>query len=143
MSSKALLVWFCALSLFAVLSRGQVRGARPDRCSLDGTAIEPIHRVDLMQGGDPVASFCSLACALAWPAVPAGSWWQLRDEVSGRPIDASRAWFVESRVVTVATRRERIHVFLEPTEAMNHCVQFGGARIADPFLRKGDAKAEK
>jgi hypothetical protein len=134
MSAKATLLWFGALTLFAVVSRAQVRGASGDRCSFDGATIEPIHRVDLMQDGTTCASFCSIACARAWPAPPPRSSWQLRDEVSGRPVDASRACFVESRIVTVAARHERIHVFLDPSDAMNHCVQFGGARIQDPLI---------
>jgi hypothetical protein len=134
MSSKAAHVWFGALLTVAAVSRERVRGGRADRCSFDGAAIESIHRVDLMEDDTPRASFCSVACALEWPAAPRRSWWRLRDEVTGLPIDAKRATFVESRVVSVPARHERIHVFQDPTLAMNHCVQFGGARIADPFL---------
>jgi len=134
MSQKAVVVWFSALLIFAVVSREQVRGARADRCSLDGAAIEPIHRVDLMEDDAARASFCSIACALAWPTLPPHAWWRLRDEVTGRAIDAKSATFVASRVESVPARHERIHVFEDPTQAMSHCVQFGGARIADPFL---------
>lgn len=134
MSSKPTLVWFAALTIFALVSRAQARSSGPDRCSFDGARIDPIHRVDLMEESSPSASFCSLACALAWPAHPRRSWWRVRDEVTGRPIDATLATFVESRVVAVPARAERIHVFADPTAAMSHCVQFGGARIADPLL---------
>jgi hypothetical protein len=134
MSTRATLFWFATLMIFAVVSRAQVRGGCPDRCSYDGAVIEPIHRVDLMEETRVSASFCSLACALAWPSHPPRTWWRLRDEITGRPIDAQRATFVASRVVTVPARSERIHVFEDPTAAMSHCVQFGGARIADPFL---------
>ena len=138
MSHRAILLWFAALTIFALVSRAQVRGGGPDRCSFDGAVIEPIHRVDLMEETTPTASFCSIACALAWPAHPATAphpaWWRVRDEVTGLPLDASRATFVASRIVTVPARSERIHVFADPTAAMGHCVQFGGARIADPFL---------
>lgn len=137
MSHRSILLWFAALTIFAVVSRAQVRGGGPDRCSFDGAVIEPIHRVDLMEETTPSASFCSIACALDWPArpppAPHRNWWRVRDEVTGLPVDASRATFVASRVVTVPARSERIHVFADPTAAMSHCVQFGGARIADPF----------
>jgi hypothetical protein len=125
------------LLIFSWLSRELVRGSHPDRCSFDGVSIDRVHRVDLMEDGMVRASFCSVACALAWPKLPASRYWQVRDEMSGEPIDASRACFVLSRVVTVATRGERIHVFRQWTDAMNHCAQFGGARIADPFASEG------
>jgi hypothetical protein len=137
MSHRAILLWFAALTIFAVVSRARVRGGGPDRCSFDGAVIEPIRRVDLMEDSTATASFCSLACALAWPARPPSpphpTWWRVRDEVTGLPIDARRATFVASRVVTVPARDERIHAFADPTAAMSHCVQFGGARIADPL----------
>jgi hypothetical protein len=84
MSQKAVVLWFSALLIFAVVSREAVRGARADRCSLDGAVIEPIHRVDLMEDDAARASFCSIACALAWPTLPPHAWWRLRDEVTGR-----------------------------------------------------------
>jgi hypothetical protein len=34
-----------------------------------------------------------------------------------------------------AARSERIHVFRDATEAMRHCEQFGGVRIANPLAR--------
>jgi len=147
MSHRAILLWFAALTIFAIVSRAQVRGGGPDRCSFDGAVIEPIRRVDLMEDSTPAASFCSLACARAWPALPPSAshqaWWRVRDEVTGLAIEARRATFVTSRVVTVPARGERIHVFADPTAAMSHCVQFGGARIADPLLSPTAGDSDK
>jgi hypothetical protein len=91
--------------------------------------------------GAVLASFCSYGCARAWPDVPAGATWRVRDEVSGAPVDAEVVLFVQSRVPSVAARGERIHAFREATEAMNHCEQFGGDRIANPLAKRPTADA--
>jgi hypothetical protein len=131
--SKRSMSWFAALLALALPSRIGVRVAATERCALDGAAIEPIRRVDLMQELAVRASFCSIACAREWPERPAGSFWQVRDEISGRPIDAERATFVLSRVVSVPARGERLHVFRNVADATAHCEQFGGTVVVDPL----------
>jgi len=143
MRAKGLAAWFGLLVVASFGSRACVRGDADARCRFDGVRIEPIHRVDRVRlsDGKAIASFCSIACALEWgeraPEASVPGFWQVRDEVSGRPLDARLAAFVLSRVVTVVARGERIHVFASETEAQDHAAEFGGARIADPF----DARA--
>ena len=134
--SKKLLGGFVAILVLSIASRAHVLEGAAGRCRLDGAPIAPLRIVELMDGGAVVASFCSYGCAHAWPDVPAGSHWQVRDEVSGAPVDAELALFVQSRVPSVPARGERIHAFSVATEAMNHCAQFGGVRIANPLARR-------
>src|SRR5262249_35426971 len=137
--SKGLLGGFAAILLLSIASRVHVRDATAGRCRLDGAPIEPIRIVELMDRGEVLASFCSFGCARAWPSPPRTAYWRVRDEVSGAPLDAERAFFVQSRVPSVAARGERIHVFRDATEAMTHCAQFGGARIPNPLARPAPA----
>ena len=139
--SKGLLGGFVAILLLSIASRMHVLEGAAGRCRLDGAGFEPLRIVELMDHGAVLASFCSYGCAHAWPDAPAGAHWRVRDEVSGAPVDAEVVLFVQSRVPSVAARGERIHAFREATEAMNHCEQFGGVRIANPLARRPAADA--
>jgi hypothetical protein len=141
--SRRLFFWFAALTAGSIASRQHVRGAAAGCCSFDGAPIAAVHRVDLMEGETVRASFCSFACARSFRERPADAWWQVRDEISGEPLDARRAFFVQSRVVSVPAAHERIHVFRDVTEALNHCAQFGGARIANPLAAPAVGLNEK
>ena len=132
--SKGLLGGFVAILFLSHASQCTFWGRRGP-CRLDGAAIQPLRIVELMDHGAVLAAFCSFGCARAWPSVPASAYWRLRDEVGGAPLDAEQALFVQSRVPSVAARGERIHVFRDATEAMRHCEQFGGVRIANPLAR--------
>jgi len=134
MPPRGLCVWFVVLAILALLSRERVRDARTSRCNLDGVAIQPLRRVDLMRGGEVLASFCSITCALSWPDRPPHGFWRVRDEATGRAIDAALAHFVESRVASDAAHGERVHVFLDAAEAARHCDQFDGAPLPNPLL---------
>jgi hypothetical protein len=133
--SKGLLGGFVAILFLSIASRVHVLEGAGGRCRLDGAAIEPLRIVELMDHGAVLAAFCSFGCAREWPTVPASAYWRLRDEVGGALLDAEQALFVQSRVPSVAARGERIHVFRDATEAMRHCEQFGGVRIANPLAR--------
>lgn len=139
--SKGLLGGFVAILVLSFASRMHVLEGSAGRCRLDGAQIEPLRIVELMDHGAVLASFCSYGCARAWPDVPAGASWRVRDEVSGAPVDAEVVLFVQSRVPSVAARGERTHAFREATEAMNHCEQFGGVRIANPLAKRPAADA--
>jgi hypothetical protein len=45
-------------------------------------------------------------------------------------LDATIACFVQSGVVTVPARNDRVHVFEHWSDAMEHVAEHGGARIA-------------
>ena len=128
-------LWFLFVLLLALLGRWRLAGARADRCSLDGSRITPIYRIDLMLGEKVERSFCCVRCARDWPQAVRDGYWRVRDEVSGQPLDAGRAYFVESGVVTVPSRQDRVHVFKEWAAAMDHATMYGGERIPNPLNR--------
>jgi len=133
MSARNLFAWFASVLLISLASRWQALEADAVRCALDGERIVPVYRVDLVEAEGESVSFCSIRCATAWPDVPAEASWQVRDEVTGRVIDARKACFVESSVVTVPSHRERRHTFENWADAHLHLTQYGGSRIPNPF----------
>ena len=127
------MLWFGVVALVAAGSRWRAQADRGARCALDGNRIEPVYRVDLVRRGVVLHSFCSLTCARQWPDVAPDAYWQVRDEASGRPLDAGRAHFVESGVESVPARHERTHVFADWAEAQHHLARYGGRFVADPL----------
>ena len=128
--------WFAALAFLSVLSHAHLDDSRRERCRFDGLAIDPLHRVDRVESGKVTASFCSLQCALSWPVTGENSSWQVRDELTGRPLDAELASFVQSRVVTVAAHDERTHAFRDGLDAERHRAQFGGVLVPNPLAAR-------
>ena len=133
MKRKTLVLWFCAVFVFSLYSRWRTYRSGAERCSLDGTRIVSTYRVDLMRSSKMIHSFCGIRCAREWPDVPDGGYWQVRDEMSGEVLDAARACFAESTVVTVPSRQDRTHVFKSWVDALNHIEEYGGNRIANPL----------
>lgn len=130
---KGLLVWFGLVLLFSLFSRWHVYHRSATRCSLDGNRIVPVYRVDLMLAGDTLESFCCVRCAREWPDVPAGINWRVYDEITKAALDAAKACFVESEVVTVPSRQDRTHVFANWADAMTHADAYDGDRVPNPF----------
>ncbi len=133
MSSKRLVIWFAVVLALALYSRWHASRTRSDRCGLDGNRIEPVYAVDLMLDGRVTGRFCCVRCASEWPDVPADAYWQVRDEITGRPLDATTACFVESSVVTVASRQDRTHVFASWADALGHMTRYDGIRVPNPL----------
>lgn len=133
MTFRRLALWFGLVAALAAYSRAEVGAQRKLRCSLDGNRIQSTYQVDLVSGGKVLESFCSIACAHQWPDIPPTAHWQVRDEVTGRVLDAARAHFIRSRVVTVPARRERTHVFAHWADAELHAQTHGGNQVPNPF----------
>jgi hypothetical protein len=55
------------------------------------------------------------------------------DEVSEKKIRASKAFFVESEVITTLHVKNRIHVFANIEDAERHLKRFNGKWIENPF----------
>lgn len=141
MTTKRVVAWFAALVALSFLSRWYAYEARADRCALDGNRIVPVYGVDLMAGSEVRASFCSIGCATEWPEVRNASdppIWRVRDEISGEPLDATKACFVRSSVVTIPARQERTHAFRDWSDALEHLHEYGGERIVNPFAHARD-----
>jgi hypothetical protein len=134
MTYKLLILWFGTVFALSMFSRWDVFERRAQRCSLDGNRIAPVHRVDLMAEREVLASFCCVRCASDWPDVEDGSYWRVRDELTGEVMDADEACFVESGVVTVPSRQDYVHVFASWADALAHVTEFGGERIAQPLV---------
>ncbi|HVX09694.1 MAG TPA: hypothetical protein VHC22_00695 [Pirellulales bacterium] len=104
------------------------RRHRLPHCALDGVAIVPIYAVEINSPAQPTRVFCCIRCADYWleNEAPRSAVVNATDEVSGRPIDASSAFFVQSRVVTNAVTGNRIHAFADRGDAEEHAAQFRG-----------------
>ena len=81
-------------------------------------------------------AFCTIECARRWLAEkssPALKEAVVRDALTGEPLDAYVAFFVESPIVTNQANGNNIHAFRFRTDAMGHVRRFGGQLIEDPF----------
>lgn len=80
--------------------------------------------------------FCCIGCARKWLDGNRGKveYITVTDEVTGKRIDASIAYFVESSIVTNQSTGNRIHVFAEKGDAEKHAKEFGGTIIKNPFV---------
>ena len=108
------------------------RGA-PPRCALDGAVIEPLYRVRVEEEDGRQRLFCSVRCAQLWLARgrPARAVF-VTDEASGREVEASRAFFVRSAVVTPPTTRNHTHAFADRADAERHATAFRGMLLPGP-----------
>ncbi len=134
MTARRLAVWFGGILLLALVSRARLDENSSGRCRLDGNRLVPVYEVDLMRDGQVLKRFCCVRCAREWPEVHEGEYWQVRDEVSGEVLDATRAIFVESTVVTIPSRQDRTHVFRHRRHAMDHVHEYDGRPIPNPLV---------
>lgn len=117
-----------------------------ERCALDGIDIEPLYRVRIVEDNGQVREFCCIRCAENWLArkhavsvrSTARSVW-VTDEVSGTELDAAKAVFVRSQVVTNHSTGNRIHAFRSRDDAVRHAEYHNGTVLAGgdrPFSAK-------
>jgi ribosomal protein L24E len=131
--------WRFLLITLGILSMGlSCKGERKSiegHCDYDGVKIEPIYAVYFILQDGKEKKFCSIVCASM-------SFSELKkkvkevmvvDEVSEEKITASRAFFVESEVVTTLHVKNRIHVFSNREDAERHLKRFKGKWIENPF----------
>jgi len=106
-----------------------------DVCALDAIKIEPIYQVDITPADGKTLKFCCIGCARKWLAGNKGKveYITVTDEVTGKRIDSSIAYFVESSIVTNQSTGNRIHAFSEKADAEKHAKEFGGTIIQNPF----------
>ena len=110
----------------------------PERCSLDGSEIQPLYEVVIIQNNRLSKSFACVVSACIWFSenMEQLSSVLVTDEDSGKKIMAEDAFFVVSEVVTTSYAGNRIHVFAEKTKAMAHAGRFKGKLVKNPFLPK-------
>ncbi len=121
------------VAALAVVSQW-VRSKPADACALDGSKIDAVYRVEIIDEQDGARAFCCVECARLWlarqPMPPRRI--LVTDESGGDVIDAATAYYVRSRVVTRPTTGNRIHVFRNRTDAERHAEQFGGVVLSEP-----------
>src|SRR5690349_12549804 len=138
MSVRFLCAWFAVLLALSFASRAQMRAGASDRCALDGVAIHGAARVDLYEHGALRHAFCSIECALAWPAAPsadAARRFEVREEQDGIALDPRAATFVRSATSSVKGRGI-LRAFRDPLAASEHVRVHGGALVANPFAEE-------
>jgi hypothetical protein len=130
--------WITALSgvVLAVLVPLLAHWARRHSlagCALDGLAIDPFYRVEILDHKGREHVFCCLRCATLWldrqsdpPRVIT-----VTDEVSGERIDAAKAWYVRSPVVTTLATGNNIHVFRNRAEAEKNALEHLGTVLSE------------
>jgi hypothetical protein len=110
------------------LAGHRARRRAGDCCALDGVPIESVYRVRILDDQGQSSDFCCLKCAELWlkaqQARPRTI--LVTDEVSGREVEADRAYFVQSTVVTTPTTGNHVHTFESEAAAQRHADRFGG-----------------
>jgi hypothetical protein len=131
---------FWVMTVLGVAAVAALAGAsqwlrtRPaDVCALDGSRIDPIYRIEIIDGQGGTHAFCCVACARLWldrQDTPTQRV-LVTDENSGELFDAGAAYYVHSRVVTRPTTGNRVHVFKNRGDAEKHAEQFGGVILSE------------
>lgn len=121
----------CALSWVLYFQYGN----RPLGCSLDGSRIEPLYEVIIVDKDKSHRSFSCVVTARIWFSknIEQISSILVTDESTGKKIKAEDAFYVVSEAVTTAYTGNKIHVFAQRSEATSHAKQFGGKLIGNPF----------
>jgi hypothetical protein len=105
------------------------------RCSLDGSRMTPIYEVVIIQKDQAPIKFSCVLSAQIWLKendTPIASI-RVTDEATGEKIEAGKAFYVESEVISIPHIRNRIHVFSRETDARLHASQFNGKLIKNPL----------
>ena len=123
-----------AASLSALVAFVQQRQSA-SRCALDGSLIEPVYEVEIIQGDQSSRMFCCVLNAQIWlerNGSPVSAVW-VADETTGDKIRAEEAFYVASRIVTTPHTGNRIHAFAQKADAKRHANQFHGNLISNPL----------
>ena len=108
-----------------------------ERCSYDGTRLNPVYQVDALLDDGSTRSFCSIYCATRWFEGNKDKviYLTVVDEMTGEKFDSTLGHFVESDVITVREVKNRIHAFANREDALKHAQQFNGKLVDNPFGR--------
>ena len=122
-----------ALAVAAVAALGSWRRRPDEGCALDGSHIDAIYRVRVIDRDGGQHDFCCVACARVWlgrqSSPPRAVY--VTDEDSGELIDAQKAMYVQTWVVTTPITQNRIHVFRDDPES--RAKDRGGIKVDNPF----------
>jgi len=131
--------WIYLLAVAAIAGTADYWGSRAavKTCEQDGQAIVPELAADIQTATKVWHPFCSILCARQWLGQhPKANPEQMivRDALTGRPLENSVAFFVESDVVTNPSNGNRVHAFQYRTDAAEHIRRFHGREVDDPLL---------
>ncbi|HMC65048.1 MAG TPA: hypothetical protein VKI65_08910 [Gemmataceae bacterium] len=106
-----------------------LRHTPPDACAQDGTTIDPLFRVRIVDDHGGSYAFCCINCARIWVRQHTQSARAVfvTDELSGKELESAAAHYVRSTVMTQPTTRNNIHVFASRADAERHAGHAGGA----------------
>jgi hypothetical protein len=101
-------------------------------CALDGTKIDSIYQIKVVERSGAVHRFCCPVCARIWLKQQAAPPQQLlvTDETSGAPVEAASAHYVRSAVVTVPGTGNRVHAFRTAGDAEKYADRFAGVVLS-------------
>jgi hypothetical protein len=120
-----------ALVVGLAVAGSVIRHRNRSGCALDGMAIDPLLRVRVVDSSQQSHDFCCIRCAQLWlehqAQEPLGIY--VTDEKSGKEIEAGQAFFVRSRVATVAATENRVHAFADRADAERHAQLHGGSLL--------------
>ena len=130
---RALVIFLSVM--FLALGCQRERKSAESRCDYDGVNIEPTYAVYFTLQDGSEKTFCSIACAsLSFPQLKGRiKEVMVVDEHSGAKIIAAEAFYVESEVVTVPHVKNRVHVFENREDAIEHLDKFKGGWVENPF----------
>jgi len=139
MAPNARWITLLIISVIISLASGceRERKSIESRCDYDGAIIEPLYAVYFTLQDGAEKKFCSIVCAsMSFPQLKK----EIRevivvDEPSGKKMNASQAFFVESEVITIPHVKNRIHAFAKRETALKHLEKFKGIWIENPFKR--------
>jgi len=132
----------CAL---VPLTASAVRRRPAPECAADGVVLADPPAARITSASGKILGFCCIGCARRWLAAtrsrPASI--EVRDETTGRPIDAALAHYAWSPVLTQPATGDRLHAFARPEDAQRHAKFFNGSVLterSDPFdgVRPGE-----
>jgi hypothetical protein len=120
------LIYLTVLAVLPLAAHWARSGAGPT-CANDGSPIEPLYRVRIVNEGREVV-FCCIRCAESWirkeKATPSAVY--VTDESSGEEIAASSAHYVRGLLAINRTTGNRVHAFRTASDAEKQARLAGG-----------------
>ncbi|HHT9126911.1 MAG TPA: hypothetical protein ACFYD6_14005 [Candidatus Brocadiia bacterium] len=135
---RFIIIFFVALIIIAIGGTTYQKYYRTSRCAYDGSIVPPIYEVKIYLKDGTEKKFCSIYCAVSWfnPNIEKVEKVIVRDEIRGTEISSEVAYFVESELVTNEANDNRIHVFQQRPDAMEHMKRFNGDYVENPFYKE-------
>ena len=136
--NRLLLTGFFFLLLILIAWFSGHSNQSSESCRVDGTGIVPITRVVLVDEKGEEFLFCSLCCAKTWLEGHGELILQLDsgkasltvvDEISGQEIDASLAYWIQSKEYSRQENRCQSHVFSDKQAASKYLRQHQGQEL--------------